>query len=120
MDKHRRKRCRETPHPLIEKAGIRAASESSNTHEETGATSKSCISLTKLGVGKKTNTLDFRFLFAYSAGGRGNGKRVARRLHCRSGSHEPACGKQDGRRPLKVPSRKRGEGSAARRSLDSE
>jgi len=37
------------PHPLIEKAGIRAASESSNTHEETGATSKSCISLTKLG-----------------------------------------------------------------------
>jgi len=27
--------------------------------------------------------LDFRLLFAYSADGRGNGKRVARRLHCR-------------------------------------
>ena len=35
--------------------------------------------------------LDFRFLFAYSAGGRGNGKRVARRLHCRPGSHESAA-----------------------------
>jgi len=35
--------------------------------------------------------VDFRFLFAYSAGGRGNGKRVARRLHCRQGSHETAA-----------------------------
>src|SRR5882672_8875756 len=52
--------------------------------------------------------LDFRFLFAYSRGGRGNGKRVACRLHCRSGSHEV------GRRPLKVPSRKRGEGSTCK------
>ncbi len=37
------------------------------------------------------NALDFRFLFAYSTGGRGNGKRVARRLHCRLGSHESAA-----------------------------
>jgi hypothetical protein len=37
---------------------------------------------------KLRNALDFRFLFAYSAGGRGNGKRVARRLHCRLGSLE--------------------------------
>src|SRR5882724_3961972 len=64
--------------------------------------------------------LTFAFCSPIVRGGRGNGKRVARRFHCRSGSHEPACGKQDGRRPLKVPSRKRGEGSAARRSLDSE
>ena len=57
--------------------------------------------------------LTFAFCSPIVRGGRGNGKRVARRLHCRQWLS------RDGRRPLKVPSRKRGEGSAARRSLDS-
>src|SRR5258708_36326556 len=70
----RRKRCREIPHPLIEKAGIRAASESSNTHEETGATSKSCISLTKLGVGKLT----YRILNMMDLDGRGESAHATR------------------------------------------
>src|SRR5882762_2420647 len=36
-------------------------------------------------------TLTFAFCSPIVRGGRGNGKRVARRLHCRLGSHEPAA-----------------------------
>jgi hypothetical protein len=36
-------------------------------------------------------TLTFAFCSPIVLSGRGNGKRVARRLHCRSGSHESAA-----------------------------
>src|SRR6266851_5141437 len=53
----------------------------------------------------KVFLLTFAFYSPIVRGGRGNGKRVARQLHCRIRLSRV------GRRPLRVPSRKRGEGS---------
>src|SRR5467141_2297269 len=52
--------------------------------------------------------LTFAFCSPIVRGGRGNGKRVARRLHL------PTRLSRAGRRQLKVPSRKRGEGSTCK------